>query len=193
MSIGLADSLNPTTIAPALYLASGERARDERRRVHVRRVRRLPGRRRGDRARPGQLLLSLVPKPDARRETHPRDRRRRGAARLRQRCCGFTATGSPSASLPQPRARGARARSSGRRSPRSNSRRRSHTSRRSPRSSGRDRPRSSAVRAGAVQPLLRAPLLGIVATLTFAGSEPTGCSRSDAISWSATGPCSSAA
>src|SRR5579875_158198 len=27
MSIGLADSLNPTTIAPALYLASGERAR----------------------------------------------------------------------------------------------------------------------------------------------------------------------
>jgi cytochrome c biogenesis protein CcdA len=28
MSIGLADSLNPTTIAPALYLATGERARD---------------------------------------------------------------------------------------------------------------------------------------------------------------------
>jgi cytochrome c biogenesis protein CcdA len=27
MSIGLADSLNPTTIAPALYLATGERAR----------------------------------------------------------------------------------------------------------------------------------------------------------------------
>jgi cytochrome c biogenesis protein CcdA len=27
LSIGLADSLNPTTIAPALYLASGERAR----------------------------------------------------------------------------------------------------------------------------------------------------------------------
>ena len=28
ISIGLADSLNPTTIAPALYLATGERARD---------------------------------------------------------------------------------------------------------------------------------------------------------------------
>src|ERR1700728_1008073 len=28
ISIGLADSLNPSTIAPALYLATGERARD---------------------------------------------------------------------------------------------------------------------------------------------------------------------
>ena len=28
ISIGLADSLNPTTIAPALYLASGERPRE---------------------------------------------------------------------------------------------------------------------------------------------------------------------
>ena len=27
VSIGLADSLNPSTIAPALYFASGERAR----------------------------------------------------------------------------------------------------------------------------------------------------------------------
>ena len=30
VSIGLADSLNPTTLAPALYLASGEHARDAR-------------------------------------------------------------------------------------------------------------------------------------------------------------------
>src|SRR5437660_10563874 len=28
ISIGLADALNPTTIAPALYLATGERARE---------------------------------------------------------------------------------------------------------------------------------------------------------------------
>ena len=65
ISIGLADSLNPSTIAPALYLASGERARG--------RVSEFTG------AvflvyflggalialGPGQLILSLVPKPDA--------------------------------------------------------------------------------------------------------------------------------
>jgi cytochrome c biogenesis protein CcdA len=65
VSIGLADSLNPSTIAPALYLASGERARG--------RVSQFTG------AvflvyllggaiialGPGQLILSLVPKPHA--------------------------------------------------------------------------------------------------------------------------------
>ena len=37
ISIGLADSLNPTTIGPALYLAGGERAPRPRGRVHARR------------------------------------------------------------------------------------------------------------------------------------------------------------
>jgi cytochrome c biogenesis protein CcdA len=65
VSIGLADSLNPSTIAPALYLATGK---DARTRVTeftlavfvvylVGGVAIALG--------PGQLLLSLVPKPDA--------------------------------------------------------------------------------------------------------------------------------
>lgn len=65
VSIGLADSLNPTTIAPALFLASGEHARTRLIEFTV-----------GVLAAyfvggalialgPGQLLLSLVPKPDA--------------------------------------------------------------------------------------------------------------------------------
>jgi cytochrome c biogenesis protein CcdA len=65
VSIGLADSLNPTTIAPALYLATGEQAR-----VRVTEftlgvfVVYLAG---GAAIAlgPGQLLLSLVPKPHA--------------------------------------------------------------------------------------------------------------------------------
>ncbi len=64
VSIGLADSLNPTTIAPALYLASGERARANVTEftfgVFV--VYFLGGA--VIALGPGQLLLSLVPKPD---------------------------------------------------------------------------------------------------------------------------------
>jgi cytochrome c biogenesis protein CcdA len=65
MSIGLADSLNPTTIAPALYLAAGERPR---RRVTeftlaVFVVFLIGGA--VIALGPGQLLLSLVPHPDA--------------------------------------------------------------------------------------------------------------------------------
>lgn len=65
VSIGLADSLNPSTIAPALYLASGKRAR---RRVAeftaaVFLVYLLGGAIIA--LGPGQLILSLVPKPDA--------------------------------------------------------------------------------------------------------------------------------
>ena len=64
VSIGIADSLNPTTIAPALYLATGERARE--------RVTEFTGAvfvvyLLGGAAialGPGQLLLSLVPHPD---------------------------------------------------------------------------------------------------------------------------------
>jgi cytochrome c biogenesis protein CcdA len=65
ISIGLADSLNPTTIAPALYLATGERAR-----IRVSEftfgvfvVYLLGGA--AILLGPGQLLLALVPKPDA--------------------------------------------------------------------------------------------------------------------------------
>ena len=65
ISIGLADSLNPTTLAPALYMAAGRAPAPHSRAVHGRRVRRLPawaaplialG--------PGELVLALVPKPD---------------------------------------------------------------------------------------------------------------------------------
>lgn len=63
VSVGLADSLNPTTIAPALYLASGERARANVAEFTfgvfavylVGGIVIALG--------PGQLLLSLIPKP----------------------------------------------------------------------------------------------------------------------------------
>jgi cytochrome c biogenesis protein CcdA len=63
ISIGLADSLNPTTIAPALYVASGDRAR---RRVAeftagVFTVYFLGGV--AIALGPGQLVLTLVPRP----------------------------------------------------------------------------------------------------------------------------------
>ena len=51
ISIGLADSLNPTTIAPALYLATGENARNRVAEFTARGVRRLLPGRRGDRGR----------------------------------------------------------------------------------------------------------------------------------------------
>jgi cytochrome c biogenesis protein CcdA len=65
VSIGLADSLNPTTFAPALYLASGKRAREQVTEftLAVFIVYFLGGAIIA--LGPGQLLLSLVPKPDA--------------------------------------------------------------------------------------------------------------------------------
>lgn len=64
ISIGLADSLNPTTIAPALYLASGERPVEQVTRFTfgVFMVYLLGGALIA--LGPGQLLLSLVPHPD---------------------------------------------------------------------------------------------------------------------------------
>jgi cytochrome c biogenesis protein CcdA len=65
VSIGLADSLNPTTIGPALYLAAGKRARGEVAEFTMAVfVVYLAG---GllIALGPGQLLLSLVPRPDA--------------------------------------------------------------------------------------------------------------------------------
>jgi cytochrome c biogenesis protein CcdA len=65
VSIGLADSLNPTTIGPALYLATGERARE---RVAEFTIAVFVVYLAGGAAialGPGQLVLSLVPKPDA--------------------------------------------------------------------------------------------------------------------------------
>jgi cytochrome c biogenesis protein CcdA len=64
ISIGLADSLNPTTIGPALYLAAGERARENviKFTLGVFLVYFLGGAIIA--LGPGQLLLSLVPKPD---------------------------------------------------------------------------------------------------------------------------------
>jgi cytochrome c biogenesis protein CcdA len=63
ISIGLADSLNPTTIAPALYLASGERARERvlEFTVAVFLVYLLGGL--AIALGPGQLLLALIPHP----------------------------------------------------------------------------------------------------------------------------------
>ena len=63
ISIGLADSLNPTTIAPALFLASGEQARRNVARFTfgVFAVYFLGGA--AIALGPGQLLLSLVPHP----------------------------------------------------------------------------------------------------------------------------------
>jgi cytochrome c biogenesis protein CcdA len=65
ISIGLADSLNPTTIAPALFLASGEHPRDRVTRftLGVFLVYFLGGALIA--FGPGELLLSLVPKPSA--------------------------------------------------------------------------------------------------------------------------------
>ena len=51
ISIGIADSLNPTTIAPALYLAGTDDGAPQGQPVHRRRVSRLLRRRRRDRAR----------------------------------------------------------------------------------------------------------------------------------------------
>jgi cytochrome c biogenesis protein CcdA len=63
VSIGIADSLNPTTIAPALYLASGERARERVTEftLGVFLVYLAGGA--VIALGPGQLLLSLVPRP----------------------------------------------------------------------------------------------------------------------------------
>jgi cytochrome c biogenesis protein CcdA len=63
ISIGLADSLNPSTIAPALYLASGERARERVTQftLAVFLVYLVGGM--AIALGPGQLLLSLVPHP----------------------------------------------------------------------------------------------------------------------------------
>lgn len=63
VSIGLADSLNPTTIAPALYLASGDRSRRNVTEFTfgVFAVFLIGGA--AIALGPGQLLLALVPKP----------------------------------------------------------------------------------------------------------------------------------
>jgi cytochrome c biogenesis protein CcdA len=64
ISIGLADSLNPSTIAVALYLATGERARERVTQftIGVFGVYFLGGA--AIALGPGELLLSLVPHPD---------------------------------------------------------------------------------------------------------------------------------
>lgn len=64
ISIGLADSLNPTTIAPALYMATGERSRERLTEftIAVFAVYFLGGAIIA--LGPGQLLLALVPRPN---------------------------------------------------------------------------------------------------------------------------------
>jgi cytochrome c biogenesis protein CcdA len=66
VSIGLADSLNPTTIAPALYMATGERSRERVTQftLAVFAVYLVGGV--AIALGPGQLLLSLVPSPSPR-------------------------------------------------------------------------------------------------------------------------------
>jgi cytochrome c biogenesis protein CcdA len=63
VSIGLADSLNPTTVAPALYLATGQRARERVTEftIGVFVVYLVGGI--AIALGPGQLLLSLIPHP----------------------------------------------------------------------------------------------------------------------------------
>jgi hypothetical protein len=65
VSIGLADSLNPSTVGPALYLAAGERPRWDVLRFtgSVAAVSLLAGL--VLTIGPGQLLLALVPHPSA--------------------------------------------------------------------------------------------------------------------------------
>ena len=76
VSIGLADSLNPSTIGPALYLATGERARGRVTEftLAVFTVYLLGGI--AVALGPGQLVLSLVQRPFRRGQA--RDRGRRG-------------------------------------------------------------------------------------------------------------------
>jgi cytochrome c biogenesis protein CcdA len=64
ISIGIADSLNPTTIAPALYLATGERPRERvvEFTLGVFLVYLIGGA--AIALGPGELLLSLLPHPD---------------------------------------------------------------------------------------------------------------------------------
>jgi cytochrome c biogenesis protein CcdA len=64
VSIGIADSVNPTTIAPALYMAGGEHARQRVARftLAVFLVYLLGGA--AIALGPGQLILSLIPHPD---------------------------------------------------------------------------------------------------------------------------------
>ncbi|MBV9004731.1 MAG: GAP family protein [Solirubrobacterales bacterium] len=64
VSIGLADSLNPSTIAPALYLATGQRAREQITEfsLAVFAVNLVCGA--AVALGPGQLILSLVPHPE---------------------------------------------------------------------------------------------------------------------------------
>ncbi len=79
VSIGLADSLNPSTIAPALYLASGERPRSRVAEFTLVGVRRLPGRGSADRARArvADPRRAARPRRPAHGPLHGRDRRRR--------------------------------------------------------------------------------------------------------------------
>jgi cytochrome c biogenesis protein CcdA len=64
VSIGLADSLNPSTIAPALYLATGRRARGELVRFTAGVFAVYLGGGAIIALGPGQLLLSLIPSPN---------------------------------------------------------------------------------------------------------------------------------
>ena len=84
VSIGLADSLNPTTIAPALFLATGEHARKAvfEFTVGVFLVYFLGGV--AIALGPGQLLLSLVPKPSPETRHIPRGPGRRRDAGSRR-------------------------------------------------------------------------------------------------------------
>src|SRR5579859_6740040 len=65
LSIGLADSMNPSTIAPGLYLAMGKRARADLLQftLAVLAVNLVGGA--AIALGPGSALLALVPKPDA--------------------------------------------------------------------------------------------------------------------------------
>ena len=171
ISIGLADSLNPTTIAPALYMATGERGRERVAEFTLAVFARLlPGWRGGRGRAPARLIRPLIPHPHHHIANaievavgvamigvagmlwrHRHRLSDRGAAALRS-------------------AREVRVGCWAPRSPRSSCLPRSRTSRRSPRSSGPDV--DAGARPGAAALLFNVcfvlPLIGIWATLTFA-------------------------
>ena len=157
ISIGLADSLNPSTIAPALYLATGERARERVAEFTLAVFLGVLPRRRGDRVRRPPADQAAVAPPAPPHRGHRGARGRRRDDRRRGASCGATATGCPTAIRPTSIRTAARAGCWGPRSPRSSCPPRSRTSPRSPRSSGPDLgPVRDLVSAARLQLVLRA-------------------------------------